>query len=211
MGAFCFYFFFLPIKSCESVIILAHWVLSSIGSGTPQSATQAISLPCANIFNGRYRYLEDLMQLSAAATPSQDLRWPQYHTPIEMDRLSVFLSSHPDQAFAAYIHQGLTHGFRIGFNSSFTQLQSRSSNHPSALANGSIDILQPHALVSCTDAKRSWHGTTATDVPCQLAQPLPHSSSLTDEEQVRPIHSRKRPVSSPVASPMPIEKPKRRR
>ena len=74
-----------------------------------------------------------------------------------------------------------------------------------------IDILQPHALVSCTDAKRSWHGTTATDVPCQLAQPLPHSSSLTDEEQVRPIHSRKRPVSSPVASPMPIEKPKRRR
>jgi len=68
----------------------------------------------------------------------QHLRWPQYHTPIEMDRLSVFLASHPDQAFAAYIHQGLTHGFRIGFNSSSTQLQSRSSNHPSALANGRV-------------------------------------------------------------------------
>ena len=78
------------------------------------------------------------MQLSAAATPSQDLRWPQYHTPIEMDRLAVFLASHPDQAFAAYIHQGLANGFRIGFNSSSTQLQSCGSNHPSALANGRV-------------------------------------------------------------------------
>ena len=160
MGAFCFYFF-LPIKSCESVIILAHWVLSSIGCGTPQSATQASSLPCANIFNGRYRYLEDLMQLSAAATPSQDLRWPQYHTPIEMDRLSVLLTSHPNQAFAAYIHQGLTHGFRIGFNSSSTQLQSCSSNHPSALANGrwyKNELQQRSQLAGYTDRSQvTWH------------------------------------------------------
>ena len=80
------------------------------------------------------------MQLETACPPVLDLRWPRYHTPIRVDRLLPFLASHPDQAFAAYIHvhHGLISGFRIGFSRSATQLQSRSSNHPSALANGNV-------------------------------------------------------------------------
>ena len=103
-----------------------------------QPAGQAISVPYANIFHGQYRYLADLMQLETACPPVLDLRWPRYHTPIRVDRLLPFLASHPDQAFAAYIYHGLTSGFRIGFSRSATQLQSRSSNHPSALANGNV-------------------------------------------------------------------------
>ena len=105
-----------------------------------QPAGQAISVPYANIFHGQYRYLADLMQLETACPPVLDLRWPRYHTPIRVDRLLPFLASHPDQAFAAYIHvhHGLISGFRIGFSRSATQLQSRSSNHPSALANGNV-------------------------------------------------------------------------
>ena len=40
-----------------------------------------------------------------------------------------------------------------------------------------IDILQPHAFLSTTDATRSWHGTSI-----QCVQPSPKSLSLTEEE-----------------------------
>lgn len=103
-----------------------------------QPTDQAISLPHANIFHGRYKYMDDLMKLETTSTPATDFGWPRYHTPIHVNRLLPFLASHPDQAFAAYIYHGLTSGFRIGFSHSTTQLQSRSSNHPSALANTSI-------------------------------------------------------------------------
>ena len=36
-----------------------------------------------------------------------------------------------------------------------------------------LDILQPHAFVSCTDAIRSWHGTSV-----QCMQPLPLTGIL---------------------------------
>lgn len=103
-----------------------------------QPTNQAISLPYANIFHGRYRYLGDLLQLEAAISPSVDIKWPRFHTPIQVDKLLPFLASHPDQVFASYIHRGLTSGFRIGFNHSTIQLHSRGSNHPSALGNGNV-------------------------------------------------------------------------
>ncbi len=70
-----------------------------------------------------------------------------------------------------------------------------------------VDILQPHAFVSSTDATRSWHGTSV-----QCVQPLPNSCTATDDEiRSRPPQSRKQPASSPIASPIPVEKCKRRR
>jgi len=61
-------------------------------------------------------------------------------TPIRVDKLFPFLSSHPDQGFASYIYNRLTTEFRIGFRQDMytIDLQSRGSNHPSALANGHI-------------------------------------------------------------------------
>ncbi len=67
-----------------------------------------------------------------------------------------------------------------------------------------IDILQSHAFVSSTDGTRSWHGTSV-----QCMQPLPLSAYLTDDEMV--TAGRKHPASSPAASPLLVEKTKRRR
>lgn len=72
-----------------------------------------------------------------------------------------------------------------------------------------IDILQSHAFVSSTDGTRSWHGTSV-----QCVQPLPLSAYLSNDEIAmggfQPA-GRKHPASSPVASPLPLEKRKRRR
>ena len=52
-----------------------------------------------------------------------------------MGKLVSFLSSHPDRAFTSYILDGLTHGFRIGFERCNPLPHSCPLNHPSALAN----------------------------------------------------------------------------
>ena len=69
-----------------------------------------------------------------------------------------------------------------------------------------FDILQPHAFVSCTDASRSWHGTSV-----QCVQPLPMTAVLEEEELIPSGSTRKHPSSSPIASPVPVERRKRRR
>ena len=66
-----------------------------------------------------------------------------------------------------------------------------------------IDILQPHALVSATDATRSWHGTSV-----QAMQPMP---SLTQETPMPAASPNKKPCSSPAASPVAVLRAKRRR
>ena len=78
----------------------------------------------------------------------------------------------------------------------------------SILSVDNIDILQPHAFVSCTDATRSWHGTSV-----QCMQPLPVSGLLEegDKNALQPGNSRKHPATSPTASPVPVERNKRRR
>ena len=52
-----------------------------------------------------------------------------------MDKLAPYLASHPDATYAAYLLDGLTNGFRIGFHRQSSQLSSRGSNHPSATVN----------------------------------------------------------------------------
>ena len=66
-----------------------------------------------------------------------------------------------------------------------------------------IDILQPHAAVSSTDATRSWHGISE-----QCVQPRPSFNVLGSEER---LPTRKHPVSSPIHSPLPQQRHKRRR
>ena len=70
-----------------------------------------------------------------------------------------------------------------------------------------IDILQPYAFVSSLDSSRSWHGTSV-----QCVQPLPVSGHLTpDDMHVSQAPTRKHPLSSPVSTPVPVLKSKRRR
>ena len=60
--------------------------------------------------------------------------------------------------------------------------------NPKALAIASIDnidILQPHATVSTTDAIRSWHGTSV-----QAVQPRPSFNELSSDERLHPVHTR---------------------
>ena len=48
---------------------------------------------------------------------------------------------------------------------------------PQTLTVVYIDILQRHAMVSSTDSKRSWHGTSV-----QCVQPMPKSIVISEEE-----------------------------
>ncbi len=75
--------------------------------------------------------------VDAIATQMTYFSW-QECPPISLGNLSPFLASHPDRSFAAYIRDGLSDGFRIGFDRGNTQLRSCSSNHPSALANEQV-------------------------------------------------------------------------
>ena len=70
-----------------------------------------------------------------------------------------------------------------------------------------IDILQSHAIVSGVDATRSWHGTSM-----QCVQPLPASCTSSNAEVLHASNtSRKHVASSPIPSPIPMERCKRRR
>ena len=109
-----------------------------LGPLHPRQPGQSISLPCAGIVNGRYCYINDLLRLSAGSTSHIVHAWPRYCTPIRVDNLCPFLASHPDQAFAAYIYEGVTVGFRIGYIDSHRCPQSRVSNHISSLANEAV-------------------------------------------------------------------------
>lgn len=51
-----------------------------------------------------------------------------------MENLLPFLSSHPDRIFAAYIYDGLTNGFRIGYSNHLSELGLGGTNHPSSMA-----------------------------------------------------------------------------
>ena len=105
------------------------------------------SLPCANIVNGRYKYTDELLQLASVSSPPSYQAWPRYQTPIRVEELHQYLASHPDQRFAAYIHDGLSMGFRIGFDYRRSTLDTRFTNHPSAQKNTSVVRDKIHAEV----------------------------------------------------------------
>ena len=73
-----------------------------LGLLRPRQPGKSISLPCASIVNGRYRYMDDLLRLLAGSTSHVDHGWPRYCTPIRVDNLCPFLASHPDQTRDKY-------------------------------------------------------------------------------------------------------------
>lgn len=87
-----------------------------------------------------YKYTPDLLCLGFLR-PQTTMPIPQdmaaVSTPLVIGEWRRALQSHPDQAFAMYICEGLQFGFRIGFDRS-TPLQSVASNMPSALQHPAV-------------------------------------------------------------------------
>ena len=81
---------------------------------------------------GSYKYTEDLLALEAAAGPSPCVPSPVGSLPLAA--WEPYLSSHPDQRFAAFLRRGFQNGFPIGADRSLIQ-HSSPSNMPSAVAN----------------------------------------------------------------------------
>ena len=94
-----------------------------------------VSLTTANIVQGRYIYIEDLLKLEKCVDESNPVWWPISPSPINLHHWQDPLASHPDRRFAAYIRNGLSRGFRIGFDRHGPPLRSTARNHPSARAN----------------------------------------------------------------------------
>ena len=122
-------FIFYYAHVCAGII--DHSLLVPLGLPMLGPASHSFSLSCASMVNGCCRCTDDLLQLATATVPQPGHCWLSYHTPIQVDQLVPFLNSHPDTAFATYILDGLTIGFRIGFNYRHCSLHSRGSNHPS--------------------------------------------------------------------------------
>ena len=123
-------------------------MICSSGGATPNPSSKAITLLCANIINGRYRYTNDLLQLAATSVHPPSQSWPRYYTPLHMENLRPFLAGHPDQAFAAYMHDGLTRGFRIGYAGHGVPPHPCGRNHPSSLANEEVILKRIAAEVT---------------------------------------------------------------
>ena len=90
----------------------------------------------AAVYGNGYRYTDDLLALEAASSGGH----VQELDTIPASTLSAwdpFLSSHPDQRFAAYLRRGLAGGFRIGFR--------RSS--PLRAARGNMGSVHTHPVV----------------------------------------------------------------
>ena len=109
------------------------------GHPIPVSAAEGcLSLQVANISCGKYLYTQDLLQLDSCTDTSRCCQWPVAQSPVHLTNWIPSLVAHPDRVFAAYIHAGLSHGFRIGFNHQGPRLKASQRNHPSAATNKSV-------------------------------------------------------------------------
>jgi hypothetical protein len=101
-------------------VILA-WCCASLGP--------AITLSLMGIEDGHNQYLQCLLSLDQCRLGHLMLIGPVGPTPLQMTALLPLLYCHPDQSFAAYIYNGITGGFRIGFNRAFQLRSATKTTH----------------------------------------------------------------------------------
>ena len=99
------------------------------------SASCITSLRAANVINGRYIYMEDLLGLEECIDTTPPVAWPVAPSPVHLSNWEGHLRTHPDKRFATYICSSLANGFRIGFNRQGSVLGAMARNHPSATSN----------------------------------------------------------------------------
>ena len=81
---------------------------------------------------GKYHYTEKLLALDRQRPLTTVITWPSHPT--------CLVTTHavaPRSKFAAYVHDGLLHGFHIGFNRQ-SALKPNRRNNPSSLGNSSV-------------------------------------------------------------------------
>ena len=85
--------------------------------------------------NGKYIYMEDLRTLDskrpriAGSVPAS---LSTVHTPLNIEKWSVYPQPHPDREFAAYLLRGFLEGFRVGFSRGSVTLVPAKKNMASA-------------------------------------------------------------------------------
>ena len=89
-----------------------------------------------------YPYSQDLGGLEATLSPVRLEDIPdvlcQIHTPLVIHEWRRQLLTHPDSIFQQYILEGLTNGFRIGFNYQAQSPRSVQANMQSASRNAAV-------------------------------------------------------------------------
>ena len=105
--------------------------------------------------DGSYCYTADLLSLKHATStpaPYPDHRIANIHTPLNIHEWQACLRLHPDADFAAYILNGLQHGFHIGvcrpanLQSSKTNIQSARQNPQIIEADYILGPYPPHSF-----------------------------------------------------------------
>ena len=97
------------------------------------------------VFEGRYSYMKELVVLdSCRPGPSEvvpdTLRaaLAAMRTPLRVAEWGRALRGHPDREFVDYLLDGMSQGFRIGFNQAFGHLKSAKRNMVSASAEPAV-------------------------------------------------------------------------
>ncbi len=90
---------------------------------------------------GRYVYMEDLKTLASRKQKGGRAVPPQLqaiHTPLRCSSWQHYLRNHPDSEFVAFLLDGISNGFRIGFNYERHQCRTAKRNMQSAIQNPEV-------------------------------------------------------------------------
>ena len=97
------------------------------------------ALGAAGILHRRYRYTDDLLRLEAIARGGREApqSLPMVSGFLPLDTWALFLASHPDRSYVAFLVRGMQYGFRVGFDAS-SPLWPAPTNMQSAFAQGQV-------------------------------------------------------------------------
>ena len=127
---------------------MPFWISSSTGI---MDQLAALSMHLLGAGPSGYPYMASLERLVTSDCTPHSGRWApgsRCPTPICIPMLASYLCSHPDQCFARFVLNGLTEGFRIGFDAAATRTTGNSvRNHPSTASS-----------------PRQWHSTLLVSV-----------------------------------------------
>ena len=106
----------------------------------PPSTINHHLMSACNISGSSYRYMADLAQLDSCrrTSPMLQAQLSKISTPLHVEAWSKYLGRHPDQAYARYIINGITKGFRIGLEGSSIPPAQTQRNMKSAYENPQI-------------------------------------------------------------------------